>query len=68
MNFDTLELLIADCFEYIKSKDSKSGEFWSNQLFDDQGDIKHHLVNETTLQRLEKVAVEIYDFEGTPGT
>lgn len=56
MNNDNLELLIADCFEYIYDNDSKAGAYWCNQLFTKQGDIKKHMINETTLQRLESIA------------
>lgn len=62
MNINTLELLIADCFEYINDNDSKAGEYWCNQLFTKQGDIKRHMINETTLQRLESIASE-YAFD-----
>ena len=58
MNTNTLELLIADCFEYINDNDSKAGAYWCNQLFTKQGDIKRHMINETTLQRLENIASE----------
>jgi len=63
MNTDTLELLIADCFEYINDNDSKAGEYWSKQLFTKQGDIKRHMISETTLQRLESIAAELYDYQ-----
>ena len=63
MNPDTLELLIADCFEYILATDPKSGNYWSNQLFTSQGDIKRHMINEMTLQRLESIAAELYDYQ-----
>ena len=56
MNLNTLELLIADCFEYINDNDSKAGAYWCNQLFTKQGDIKKHMINEMTLQRLESIA------------
>ena len=62
MNLNTLELLIADCFEYINDNDTKAGEYWSTQLFTKQGDIKRHMINETTLQRLENIASE-YAFD-----
>ena len=63
MNVNTLELLIADCFEYISDNDTKAGEYWSNQLFTKQGDIKRHMINEMTLQRLENIAAELCDLE-----
>ena len=63
MNMNTLELLIADCFEYINYTDPKAGEYWSNQLFTKQGDIKRHLINEMTLQRLESIAAQLCDQE-----
>ena len=56
MNTNTLELLIADCFEYINDNDSKAGAYCCNQLFTKQGDIKRHMINEMTLQRLESIA------------
>lgn len=58
MNSNTLELLISDCFEYINDNDSKAGAYWCSQLFTKQGDIKRHMINETTLQRLEHIASE----------
>jgi len=63
MNLNTLELLIADCFEYINDNDTKAGVYWSNQLFTKQGDIKRHMINEVTLQRLENIAAELYDHQ-----
>ena len=63
MNLNTLELLIADCFEYINDNDSKAGAYWCNQLFTKQGDIKRHMINEMTLQRLENIAAELCDLE-----
>ena len=63
MNVNTLELLIADCFEYINDNDTKTGAYWSNQLFTKQGDIKRHMINEMTLQRLENIAAELCDLE-----
>jgi hypothetical protein len=63
MNVNTLELLIADCFEYINDNDTKAGAYWSNQLFTKQGDIKRHMINEMTLQRLENIAAELCDLE-----
>jgi hypothetical protein len=63
MNMNTLELLIADCFEYILATDPKTGEYWSNQLFTKQGDIKRHMINEMTLQRLERIAAELCDYQ-----
>ena len=64
MNLNTLELLIADCFEYINDNDTKAGEYWSNQLFTKQGDIKRHMITEMTLQRLENIAADLYDHQG----
>ena len=58
MNMNTVELLIADCFEYINDNDPKAGAYWCNQLFTKQGDIKKHMINEMTLQRLENIASE----------
>lgn len=63
MNINTLELLIADCFEYINEHDPKAGAYWVNQLFTKQGDIKRHMINEMTLQRLENIAAELYDYQ-----
>jgi hypothetical protein len=63
MNTNTLELLIADCFEYINDNDSKAGAYWCNQLFNEQGDIKRHMINESTLQRLETIAADVYDYQ-----
>ena len=63
MNLNTLELLIADCFEYINDNDPKAGVYWSNQLFTKQGDIKRHMITEMTLQRLEGIAAELYDHQ-----
>jgi hypothetical protein len=63
MNVNTLELLIADCFEYINDNNTKAGAYWSNQLFTKQGDIKRHMINEMTLQRLENIAAELCDLE-----
>jgi hypothetical protein len=63
MNLNTLELLIADCFEYIIATDEKAGEYWSNQLFTKQGDIKRHMITEMTLQRLENIAADLYDHQ-----
>ena len=63
MNLNTLELLIADCFEYINDNDSKAGAYWCEQLFTKQGDIKRHMINEMTLQRLENIAAELCDLE-----
>ena len=63
MNINTLELLIADCFEYINENDPKAGAYWSNQLFTKQGDIKRHMITEMTLQRLENIAAELCDFQ-----
>jgi hypothetical protein len=62
MNINTLELLIADSFEYINDNDPKAGAYWCNQLFTKQGDIKPHMINEMTLQRLENVSAKIYDY------
>ena len=61
MNLNTLELLIADCFEYINDNDTKAGKYWSDQLFTSQGDIKRHMISEMTLQRLERIAADLYD-------
>lgn len=63
MNVNDLELLIADCFEYINDNDPEAGKYWCNQLFTKQGDIKRHMITETTLQRLESVAVDLLDYE-----
>ena len=63
MNLNTLELLIADCFEYINDNNTKAGAYWSNQLFTKQGDIKRHMINEMTLQRLENIAADLYDHQ-----
>jgi hypothetical protein len=63
MNINTLELLIADCFECINDKDPKAGEYWVNQLFTKQGDIKRHMINEATLQRLENIVADLYDYQ-----
>ena len=63
MNVNTLELLIADCFEYINDNNTKAGAYWSNQLFTKQGDIKRHMINEMTLQRLKNIAAELCDLE-----
>ena len=63
MNPDTLELLIADCFEYIYDHDAKAGAYWCEQLFTKQGDIKRHMINEMTLQRLENIAADLYDHQ-----
>jgi hypothetical protein len=62
MNINTLELLIADSFEYINDNDSKAGAYWCKQLFTKQGDIKPHMINEVTLQRLENISAKIYDY------
>ena len=59
MSVHTLELLIADCYEYINDCDSKIGSYWCKQLFDSQGDIKRHMITESTLQRLESVAATV---------
>jgi hypothetical protein len=63
MNNDTLELLIADCFEYINDNNPKAAGYWINQLFTKQGDIKRHMINEMTLQKLESIAAELYDYQ-----
>jgi len=63
MNLNTLELLIADCFEYINDNDSKAGAYWNNQLFTKQGDIKRHMISEMTLQRLEMIVAELCDYQ-----
>ena len=63
MNLNTLELLIADCFEYIYDRDAKAGAYWCEQLFTNQGDIKRHMITEMTLQRLENIAAELSDFQ-----
>lgn len=63
MNTNDLELLITDCFEYINDNDSKAGAYWSTQLFTKQGDLKRHMITEMTLQRLENVAADLYDYQ-----
>ena len=63
MNLNTLELLIADCFEYIIATDEKAGEYWANQLFDKQGNIKRHMISEVTLQRLERIIADLAEYQ-----
>jgi hypothetical protein len=63
MNTDTLELLIADCFEYINDNDPKAGEYWRKQLYTKNGYIKRHMISQTTLQRLESIAADLYDYQ-----
>ena len=63
MNTKNLELLIADCFEYINENDPQVASYWCNQLFTKQGDIKRHMISETVLQRLESVIAEMYDYQ-----
>ena len=64
MNTKNLELLIADCFEYINENDPQVASYWCNQLFTKQGDIKKHMITEFVLQRLESDVAKIYDNQG----
>jgi hypothetical protein len=41
----------------------KAAGYWVNQLFTKQGDIKRHMINEMTLQKLESIAAELYDYQ-----
>ena len=63
MKNNDLELLIADCFDFINDKDPKAGDYWVTQLFTKHGDIKSHMITETTLQRLETIAANLYDYQ-----
>ncbi len=63
MSQESLELLIADCYEQISQRDEQIASYWVTQLFDKQGDIKRHMINEQTLQSLEKDVVSVCDNE-----
>jgi len=62
MSQESLELLIADCFEQISQRDEQIASYWVTQLFDNKGDIKRHMITEATLQSLEKDVVAVYDY------
>lgn len=63
MNNESLELLIADCFEQIAERDESIASYWVDQLFDKKGDIKPHMITEFILKRLEDDVVRVYDYE-----
>ncbi len=63
MNNESLELLIADCFEQIAERDESIASYWVTELFDKKGDIKPHMITEFILKRLEDDVVRVYDYE-----
>jgi len=64
MTDESLKLLINDCLEQIAERDESIASYWVQQLIDLQtGEIKPHMINEATLQSLEKDVVAVYDYE-----
>ena len=64
MTDENLKLLISDCLEQIAERDESIASYWVEQLIDLQtGEIKPHMINEMTLQSLERDVVAVYDYE-----
>jgi len=64
MTDENLKLLISDCLEQIAERDESIASYWVQQLIDLQtGELKLHMINEQTLQSLEKDVVAVYGYD-----
>jgi len=63
MTDESLKLLISDCLEQIAERDESIASYWAEQLIDlETCEIKSHMINEMTLQSLERDIVALYNY------